>query len=155
MLKSEVVRNTSSLRFTRRRELVFAQTSDPRLPRIADLMEKLLASLDTLPNPVKDNAPVVGKSRLMELPEFVESLLDIEEDKIDEEDEEPGCIHYDTFQTDCRKGEEEKYCVINPSNEMQVEVSKRFFIFITVRCASTHSVLPTEIPSRLGRDSSL
>ena len=35
MLRSEVLLNTSSLRFTRRRELVFAQTSDPRSSSIA------------------------------------------------------------------------------------------------------------------------
>ena len=122
MLRSEVLPNTSSLRFTRRRELVFAQTSDPRSPRIADLMEKVMASLDPLPSPIVDNAPVVGKSKLMKLPEFVESVLDIEEDDIAREGEEAGCIHYDTFQTDCRKGKEEKYCAINAGNEMQVGV---------------------------------
>ena len=79
-----------------------------------------MASLDPLPSPVKDNAPVVGKSRLMKLPQFVESVLDIEEDEIAKEGEEAGCIHYDTFQTDCRKGKEEKYCAINAGNEMQV-----------------------------------
>ena len=37
-------------------------------------------------------------------------------------DEEPGVIHYDTFQTDCRKGEEDKdkNCIVNAGNEMQV-----------------------------------
>ena len=124
MLRSEVLPNTSSLRFTRRRELAFAQTSDPRSSRIADLMEKVMASLDPLPSPINDNAPVVGKSRLMKLPEIVESVLDIEEDEIAREGEETGCIHYDTFQTDCRKGKEEKYCAINAGNEMQVGLSK-------------------------------
>ena len=120
MLRSQVLPNNSPLGFTRRGELVFAQTSDPRSPRIADLMEKVMASLDPLPSPVRDNAPVVGKSRLMKLPEFVESVLDIEEDEIAKEGEEAGCIHYDTFQTDCRKGKEEKNCAINAGNEMQV-----------------------------------
>ena len=108
MLRSEVFPNTSSLRFTRRRELVFAQTSDSRSPSIADLMEKVMASLDALPSPIKDNAPVVGNQRLLKLPEFVESVLDIEENGIAREGDEAGCIHYETFQTDCRKGREEK-----------------------------------------------
>ena len=120
MLRSQVLPNNSPLGFTRRGELVFAQTSDPRSPRIGDLMEKVMASLDPLPSPVRDNAPVLGKSRLMKLPEFVESVLDIEEDEIAKEGEEAGCIHYDTFQTDCRKGKEEKNCAINAGNEMQV-----------------------------------
>ena len=82
-----------------------------------------MASLDPLPSPTKDNVPVVGKSRLMKLPEFLESVLDIKEDKIAGEGGDAGCIHYDTFQTDCRKGKEEKYCAINPGNEMQEGVS--------------------------------
>ena len=118
--RSEVSPNTSSLRFTRRRELVFAQTSEPRSPLVKDLMEKVMASLDPLPTPVKDNLPIVGKSKLMKLPEFAERVLDVEEDELLKEGEEPGCIHYDSFQTDCRKGKEEKYCAINAGNEMQV-----------------------------------
>ena len=143
MLRSEVLPNTSSLRFTRRRELVFAQTSDPRSPRIGDLMEKVMASLDPLPSPIEDNAPVVGKSKLMKLPEFVESVLDIEEDDIAREGEEAGCIHYDTFQTDCRKGKEEKYCAINAGNEMQVGVS-----------LNSHNFEP-HLPLRVWRASSI
>ena len=79
-----------------------------------------MASLDPLPTPVKDNLPIVGKSKLMKLPEFAERVLDVEEDELVKEGEEPGCIHYDSFQTDCRKGKEEKYCAINAGNEMQV-----------------------------------
>ena len=121
--RSEVSPNTSSLRFTRRRELVFAQTSEPRSPIVKDLMEKVMASLDPLPTPVKDNLPIVGKSKLWRLPELAERVIDVfdvVEDQLVKEGEEPGCIHYDSFQTDCRKGKEEKYCAINAGNEMQV-----------------------------------
>ena len=120
ILRSEILPNTSSLRFTHRRELVFAQTSDPKSPIIGDLMEKVMASLDPLPSLVRDNVPVVGKSRLMKLPEFVESVLDIGEDEIAKEEVETGCFHCDTFQTDSRNGKEEKNCGINAGNEMQV-----------------------------------
>ena len=118
--RSDVSPNTSSLRFTVRRELVFAQTSEPRSPIVKDLMEKVMASLDPLPTPVKDNLPIVGKSKLMKLPEFAERVIDVEEDELVKEGEEPGCIHYDSFQKDCRRGKEEKYCAINAGNEMQV-----------------------------------
>ena len=121
--RSEVSPNTSSLRFTRRRELVFAQTSEPRSPIVKDLMEKVMASLDPLPTPVKDNLPIMGKSKLWRLPELAERVIDVfdvVEDQLVKEGEEPGCIHYDSFQTDCRKGKEEKYCAINAGNEMQV-----------------------------------
>ena len=42
-------------------------------------------------------------------------------------EEEPGCIHYDTFQTDCRKGKgdnEDKDCTVNSGNEMQVRTEQ-------------------------------
>ena len=61
------------------------------------------------------------------LPEFAERVIDVEEDDLVKEGEEPGCIHYDSFQTDCRKGKEEKYCAINAGNEMQV---REAFIYV-------------------------
>ena len=111
-------------------------------------MEKVMASLDPLPTPIEDNAPVVGKSRLLKLPEFVESVLDIEEDEIAREGEEAGCIHYDTFQTDCRKSKEEKYCAINAGNEMQVGFprvklnSDYFEPYLLVRVWRASSICP-------------
>ena len=149
MLRSEVLPNISSLRFTRRREVVFAQTSDPRSPRIGDLMEKVMASLDPLPSPVEENAPVVGKSRLMKLPEFVESVLDIDGDEIAKEGEESGCIHYDTFQTDCRKGKEEKNCAINAGNEMQVGAYLHLHHFELLRVWRASSICPWYPPGSI------
>ena len=69
-----------------------------------------MASLDPLPSLVRDNVPVVGKLRLMELPEIAESVLDIEEDEIAKEEVEAGCFHCDIFQTDSGNGKEKKNC---------------------------------------------
>ena len=50
-------------------------------------------------------------------------MIYVEENAFVKMEEEPGCIHYDTFQTDCRKGKgdnEDKDCTVNSGNEMQV-----------------------------------
>ena len=65
-----------------------------------------MASLDPLPTATSNNTSVIGTSRLLKISTFSEKfdLVEIKGDSFVKVVEEAGCIHYDTFQTDCRRG---------------------------------------------------
>ena len=89
-------------------------------------MKEVMASLDPLPTATSNTTAVIGTSRLFRISTFSEKfqILEMEGDNFVKVEEEPGCIHYDTFQTDCRRGKEDnedKNCIVNAGNEMQVK----------------------------------
>ena len=106
-------------------EMVFGESYLPNCPDIESLMKEVMASLDPLPTATKNTTPVIGTSQLFRISTFSEKfdIVKIEGDGFVNVEEEPGCIHYDTFQTDCRRGKEDnedKNCIVNAGNEMQV-----------------------------------
>ena len=115
--------------FSSRFEMVFGESYLPQCPHIESLMKEVMASLDPLPTATSNNTSVIGTSRLLKISTFSEKfdLVEIKGESFVKVVEEPGCIHYDTFQTDCRRGKEDnedKHCTyINTGNEMQVKHS--------------------------------
>ena len=106
-------------------EMVFGESYFPNCLHIESLMKEVMASLDPLPTVTSNTTPVIGTSRLFRISTFSEKfeIVEIEGDSFVKVEEEPGCIHYDTFQTDCRRGKadnEDKICIVNAGNEMQV-----------------------------------
>lgn len=88
-------------------------------------MKEVMSSLDPLPTASSKTTSVIGTSGLFRISTLFEKfeIGDIEGDAFVKVKEEPGCIHYDTFQTDCRRGKkdnEDKNCIVNAGNEMQV-----------------------------------
>ena len=125
LLDSKASRSHPTLIFSRRMEMVFGQSHFPNCPDIESLMKEVMASLDPLPTATSNTTSVIGTSRLFRISTFSEifDIVEIEGDSFLKVEEEPGCIHYDTFQTDCRRGKkenEDKNCIVNAGNEMQV-----------------------------------
>ena len=122
--ESRAPRTKPTLIFSRRREVVFGESYTTNCPDVESLMREVMNSLDSLPVTTSNNPPIVGTAQLFKISTFWEKfeILDIDGDNLVVVDEEPGVIHYDTFQTDCRKGEEDKdkNCIVNAGNEMQV-----------------------------------
>ena len=122
--ESKAPRTKPTLIFSRRREVVFGESYTTNCPDVESLMREVMNSLDPLPVTTSNNPPIVGTAQLFKISTFWErfEILDIDGENFVVVDEEPGVIHYDTFQTDCRKGEEDKdkSCIVNAGNEMQV-----------------------------------
>ena len=114
-----------TLIFSRRMEMVFGESHLPNCPDIESLMKEVMASLDPLPTASSNTTSVIGTSSLFRISTFSKKfeILEMEGDAFVKMEEEPGCIHYDTFQTDCRRGKrdnDDKNCIVNAGNEMQV-----------------------------------
>ena len=122
---SKASKSHPTLIFSRRMEMVFGESHLPNCSDIESLMKEVMSSLDPLPNATSNTTAVVGTSQLFRISTFSEKfdIVEIEGDSLVKVEEEPGCIHYDTFQTDCRRGKEDnedKNCIVNAGNEMQV-----------------------------------
>ena len=102
--------------------MVFGQTVRAHSPEVLDLMAEVMASLDQLPSPIQNNTSVVGVKNLLEISLFETGhhVLDINGDAMVGVEVEFGNINYDGFQRDCSRKREEKTCIVNAGNEMQV-----------------------------------
>ena len=123
--ESKVSRSQPTLIFSRNLELVYGESYITNCPHVEFLMKEVMSSLDPLPTASSKTTSVIGTSGLFRISTLFEKfeIGDIEGDAFVKVKEEPGCIHYDTFQTDCRRGKkdnEDKNCIVNAGNEMQV-----------------------------------
>ena len=106
--------------------MVYGESYITNCPDVEFLMKEVMSSLDPLPTASSNTTSVIGTSSLFRISTLFEKfeIFDIEGDAFVKMEEEPGCIHYDTFQTDCRRGKgdnEDKNCIVNAGNEMQVK----------------------------------
>ena len=156
LLEPSVAATRTRLIFSPHREVVYGVTCVEKCPKIKSLMKEVMDSLDTLPDASANTTTVVGTSRLEQIPTFLSfdfEIMEIQRISDVNVEEDPGCIHYDTFQTDCRrkrKGKaDDRDCIVNAGNEMQVKTKKppilSLLIIVVLRALqafNTHHISP-------------